>query len=731
MFSKFVGSLKSRYVVFSLFIILGAAAIILRLFELQIIQGRQYVPSQSTIRETRKVVEIAPRGRIMDRNGIPIAINTEIFTLHIVQSSGDSSKLNETLLGVTDILTKNNDTWLKGFARYVEFEGGKPVFVREDAADNENWQKSSFGVEAESAAKTPKELFELLRGEDYYDIGEGYTDEEAYRIMSLRYLITASKGAFEAGQSVCIARDIKPMSIAEIEENSHNLSGETINIEPVREYRNAEQAAHVLGYMGAISEERYEELKLNGYSMTDTVGVAGMEYQNEAYLRGRNGEKRIEILTGSGAAAQIDGKPAIPGNDVILTIDLDLQRVAYDSLEKHINHIRNKEFNGYMKTDSEKNMGDASAGAAVAIDVNTGEVLVLVSYPTFDPSVFLQGSDNREAQRAISELTVDPMKSLLNRSIMGTYAPGSTFKPLTAIAALEEGIVTSDSLIYDGRTVYYGNQLFKCLEGGHGWLSLKTALETSCNIFFHKIGAGNNDDNVNRNDIKMTGVGITNLAKWGRSFGLGVKTGIDLPSEYAGVMPTMEYKREKIGDIWRPADTAQVSIGQLYNSFTPLQMAGYMAALANGGTYYKPFVTKKVIRYDGTAVKVTKPEMRVIDVKKESIDAVKEGMVASTSEFDGTAYKAFADFPYQVAGKTGTAETGREITLEESSNSLFVCYAPADDPQIAVAVVIEKGVWGSYTSPVARDILEAYFNSKAGDGQVDDRLPAMGAGFVQ
>ena len=731
MFHRFSDSLKSRYVVFSLFIVLSCAGIVFRLFELQIIEGRQHVPVQSRVKETRKMTEIAPRGRIMDRNGIPIAVNKDIFTVHIVDTPGDAARLNSTLLRVTDILYKNGDSWLKSFSRYVAISPeGRLVFARENFEDTVSWQKNAFGIEEEDIFTKPEDLFELLRSESYYKINPAYTNDEVYRIVSLRYILTMSKGAFESGQSVCIARDICPMSIAEIEENGHNLNGLTINVEPVREYIDASYVAHVLGYMGAISETRYEELKMNGYKMTDTVGVAGVEYQNEVYLRGRDGERKIEVLSGGGAASQIDGKPAIPGNDVVLTIDLDLQRVAYESLERNINFIKNKENNGYMDTDSEKNQGDAYAGAAIVIDVHSGEVLALVSYPTFDPAIFLMGAENRDAQEAIGELMVDPLRSSFNRATMGTYAPGSTFKPMMAIAALEEGVISRTSLIHDANRVYYGSQVFRCLEGGHGWLSLKTALETSCNVFFHKIGAGNLDDHITGDD-EIIGVGIENLAKRAHSFGLGVKTGIDLPSESEGVMPTREYKREKFNDIWRPADTAQVAIGQLYNSFTPLQMACYMSALANGGKYYKPYLTKKVTRYDGSIVKETEPEMRVIDVKAESIDAVKEGMVASTGDFDGTAYRVFIDFPFSVAGKTGTAETGRETTQEESSNSLFLCYAPADNPQIAVAVVIERGVWGSYTAPVARDILEAYFGLNDNSGQSDDKLAPLNAGVIR
>ena len=714
MWHRIIGAVKSRYMLMSVFVVFFGLIMVLRLFELQIIEGDRYVPKTNTVKETRKMTEIAPRGRIMDRNGVPIAVNTDIFTVHIVQTDLDDDGLNRVLLNIIDILEKNNDTWLKSLEKYLNVTTDDvPYFTREDRTEIVNWQKNMFKIDEADATEDPQELFDLLKSEKFFSIDGNYSVQEAYKIMSLRYVIAATKGAFDTGTSVCIARDVERMSIAEIEENSHNLKGVTIDIEPVREYHNALYAAHVLGYVGAINNVQYEELKDDGYGINDIIGQYGVEAQNEAYLRGRDGEKRIEILSGGNTASEIDGKPAIPGSDIMLTIDMDLQEVAMNSLEKNINIIRNAEFNGYNKTTSDKNFNDAEAGAVVAVDVHTGEILAMVSYPAYDPSIFLNSSENREAQQAIQELWQDPLNRSWNRAIQGTYSPGSTFKPLTGIAALEEGVIAKHTELYDAGRISIGERNLYCLEGGHDWQTLKMALEASCNVFFYEIG---------------TNVGIDNLEKWAKQFGLGVKTGVDLPYEKEGIMSSKEYKTEKFSDIWRPADTAQVSIGQLYNSFTPLQMACYMSALANGGVYYKPYITKKIIRYDGSTVRETVPEMRKIPVEQEYIEAIKEGMVASTTEIDGTASQVFSDFPYKVAGKTGTAETGFE-SRQQSSNSLFVCYAPADDPQIAVAVVIEKGVWGSYTAPVARDILEAYFGLNDNSTE-DDTFHPLSPGFV-
>ena len=714
-FKRIIGTVKSRYTILSLLMIVITFAMFVRLFDLQIIQGGNFTSSSQTVTDTRQIIEVAPRGRIMDRNGVPIATNTEIFTVHIIKSGkyngehGDE-ELNRVLLELCGILEKNNDTYLHTIERYLRFVDGLPVFARSELADTLAWQKSMLKIPEADLIEDAYTLFVYLCTDKAYSIDDAYTDEEAFKIISLRYLIDAGRGAFDAGQSILLARDVKPMSIAEIEENSHILSGVTIDAEPVRMYHDAQYVSHVLGYTGAIQESQYEAMKDDGYGVDDIIGQYGIEAQNEAYLRGRNGVKRIEVYANGTAASSIDGRPAIPGSDIILTIDMDLQKAAIESLERNIEVIRTAEFNGYVKTDSKVNFLDAEAGAAVAIDVWTGEVLLMASVPAFDPSIFLRGSEDREAQQAIETLWEDPLNRSWNRAIQGTYSPGSTFKPITAITALQEGIITPNSLIYDAGSINIGERDLYCLEGGHGDLSLKRALETSCNVFFYDVGA------------RAT---IDNLQKWANQFGLGVKTGVDLPYEREGIMSSREFKMDRFKDEWRPADTAQVAIGQLYNSFSPLQMACYMAAFANGGMYYKPYVTQKVIRYDGSIVRDTTPDVRSIPVDPQNIEAVKEGMIASTTEIDGTSEIVFRDFPFPVAGKTGTAETGLETTQQSSSNSLFVCYAPADDPQIAVVVVIEKCVWGSYAAPVARDILEVYFGMK---DQLTERDTLGGAG---
>lgn len=706
--------LKDRYVILAICFLIFGIIITLQLANLQIIQGAALAEnSQHKVLKERKVV--AARGKILDRNGVPIAVNRQGFAVHIVKTGLKDNEFNEMLLRLSYIFEKNGDSYYKSLEKYLTF---KPLtFNKKSPEEIKKWlKKDAFAPEEDEqkaidALKSPEDVFKYLRRSKPFKISDDYSDEDAYRIMTLRYEILADGWNFRIGNSVCLARDISEKTVAEIEEKNHLLPGVSTDIEPVRKYIDAQIAAHVLGYVRPISSEQLEKYKDEGYGPNDIIGQAGIELAAERYLRGKDGQKRVEVNTSGRLTEELNGNPAIPGNDVILTIDMNLQKVAMESLERNIKAIR--EMGG------KNNFGDANAGAVVAIDVHSGEVLTMASYPGYNSSIFLEGKDNKEAQKAISDL-FDPDnvdKPALNRAIAGAYAPGSTFKPLTAIAALEEGVITPDRIIYDSGTLTIGGWEFKCLEyrnglGAHGRLDLKKALETSCNIYFHQIGYETSIDKMN---------------KWAIYFGLGQKTGIDIGGESEGVLASRKYKKERFNDDWRPADTAQAAIGQIYNSFTPLQLANYMATLANGGKRYSPHLIKRVVKYDGSIVNEIKYEPEKIPIKQSTINAVKEGMVAVTHSVDGTAAKVFADFPYKVAGKTGTAQTGLES--KHSSNALFVCYAPADDPKIAIAVVVEKGAWGSYTAPIAKDILTEYFGLNSGE-KYDDKIKTDEAVFT-
>ncbi len=688
--------LNNRYLILALGFLVFGFIIIFRLFNLQIVEGERY--NEDSQKRVLKESDIeAARGKIMDRNGVPVAINRQGFTVQLVKTSIDTAELNAMLLKLSDILNKNSEDHVDSLSKYLTFN---PVtFADNTDKQIKSWQKNAnkLGLDEEDVKTTPAELFKYLR-ETKFKLDPSYTDEQAYRIMVFRYEILINNWNFVSGGTVSIATDVSMNTISEIEERHSEFPGVITTVEPVREYVNAFNEAHVLGYVRRISQTQYDNLKDEGYDNNDLIGFAGVEKTAERYLRGKNGKMSIEVDTSGRLTRKQESVAAIPGNDVFLTIDTNLQKVAMESLARNIDLIKNKQ-----TVNNSNNFGDANAGAAVVLDVNTGAVLTMASYPSYDPSVYLAGSEDKLAQQTITFLnSQDPNKSQLNRTIQEIYAPGSTFKPLVGISALEKGVITPQrSTYYDpGHTRIGGRDLY-CLEypdRGHGALDLKRALETSCNIYFYLLGYD---------------TGIDTLDYWAGYFGLGKKTGIDLPSEVAGYMSSIDLKKKLRNDIWRPADTAQVSIGQFDNAFTPLQMAGYIATIANGGKRYKPYIIKQVVRYDGSIANVTEPSYTQVPVKQATIDAIKQGMVAVTQSVDGTAYKSFLGLPFQVAGKTGTAQTSRGI--ERSPNALFVCYAPADKPKIAIAIVIEKGAWGSNVAPIARDIIDEYFGLKKAD----------------
>lgn len=719
---------KDRFNITGMIFILIASALVIQLVNLQVIQGAEYdEKSQYKLLSDRNIP--APRGNIEDRYGVPIAVNRQGFMVQIVDTRMNQSDFNDMLLRLIKIFEKNGDDYINGLSKYLTFN---PLDYGSEINGSDvkiaKWVKEMAVKPRDTERMTnPDEVFAYLR--EKFQIGAQYTDEEAYKIITLKYEMLIR--GFSPLRPLQLAKDVSKETVAEVEEMHSDFPGVSTDIEPVRSYVDAAIASHVIGYVGVIDPDTYSKKKSAGYDMNDIIGKAGVEYAAEDLLKGKDGLKRVEMDAKGRTTEELGTNAAIPGNDVILTLDARLQKVAMESLAKNIQTIRTKD------VDYRKNFGDAFAGAAIAMDVNTGEILAMASYPSYDPSVFLKGNESGDADAIIRQwMTDNSNKPMLNRATQEIYAPGSTYKPITAIAGLEEGVITSKSKIYDPGRVNIGGRDFVCLEYrdwgySHGNLSVAEALANSCNIFFHELGYR---------------TGIDFVDKWAKAFGLGEKTGIDVGTgvEVAGIRSNRNFKKELVdamkakdpkngeSSLWFPADTAQSAIGQLYNAFTPLQLVQYVGAIANGGTKYKPYLIKKVLKNDGTLVKETIPEGVKIPVNGSTIEAIKDGMVAVTNATDGTAVGMFDDLYYngkriKVAGKTGTAETG---FTGRSSNALFVCYAPADDPKIAVTVVVERGVWGAYTAPIARDILSEYFNMNT-DSVLDDVLKPQGFSFTR
>ncbi len=664
-----------RYIVLVVFILAISVVIVYNLANIQLVNGAYYM-EQSISRISTQGYIYPKCGDIFDRNGIPIAGSRMGYCVQYVDVDMTPQDKNAMFLDLISLLEKNGRSFKSRLTDYIDIN---PVRFKTDKTES---FISTIVVNKEDAQYliTADQVFRYMRDKTFA-IDPSYTDEEAFKIMKLRYEVLVNRPTIQ--NPLIIADDIPALAMAEIEERSSYFRGFSTFVKPYRVYYNAELVSHVLGYVGYISQEQYEKLSKEYpdkyYTQSDIVGIMGIESAAEPLLRGVSGLISKEVDESGRTTAFTIERPPVPGNKVYLTIDLELQKVALESLKRNIEVIRKKP--------DKKNHGDANAGAVVVMDVKSGEILAMVSYPDYDPAVFL--TDDNDAKAAILEQAGYPM---WNRATQGTYAPGSTYKPLVAIAALESGTITPNTLIYCPYKEEVGGMPFTNLEGHQGHIALTKALATSSNMFFYKVGV-------------MTG--IDNIVKWAKEFGLAQNTGIEI-SESIGRIASKEYKKTYLNEDWYPANTAMAAIGQLYNSFTPVQLVNYIASIANGGKRYTPHLIKMAVSPEGKIVYEAPNDYYEIPVKPSTIEAVKAGMVAVTHRNDGTAASVFRDFPFTVAGKTGTSETGRE-DRKESSNGLFVCYAPYDDPQIAIVVVVEHGVWGSWTAPIAKDIMMAYF----------------------
>jgi penicillin-binding protein 2 len=673
---------------------------------------------------SRQMTVQAPRGDIVDASGIPLAYSHSISVLYLTYAGLDDDQLNSMLLDLAKFFEANNVVWTSKLTDYIDLslESGVLSFQKSASATN-YWQSDSnlFGLKAPDGSTVTFDdqqikptadmffdylLFEKFKIEDPTSKTRKYNKTEAFLIMKMRYVIFENAWMFRNGTPVEIARDVKPDVINQVNEQNYRFRGVISGQDSERVYTDAARSlSHVLGYTGRITSSQYDELKSLGYGPDAMVGQAGVELTAERYLTGKDGTKAYNIWTVAGEEgmffSESIGKDAVPGYDIRLTIDLGLQKVAANSLATVIDKIRNSKDN--------KNKGDADAGAVVVLNVKSGAVLAMASFPDYDPNDFiLQSEDKAAAKRVQSYLTDNQNKPMWNRAIMEIYAPGSTFKPATCIAALESGAITptSNTIRCVGRETI-ANWPWHCLEkpnGGHGNLTLTRAIETSCNMYFYHLGV-------------MTGIDA--IDHWAGILGLGELTGIDLPGEakgYRSSRATKKLLRSTPADqTWYPADTCQTAIGQFDNSFTIMQLATYTAALATGNKV-TPHVIDTITRADGVVIKDNDElSPQPLGIKATSLAAVRAGMMAVASGPEGTARAAFANYPIKVAVKTGTAETGREDV--SSSNGLFICYAPADNPQIAIAQIIEKGAWGANTIEIAKNLLDQYFglNTSASD----------------
>lgn len=472
-----------------------------------------------------------------------------------------------------------------------------------------------------------------------------------------------------------IKTDVTPDIVSIIEEQKSQYPGVVIEVTPIRDYILKQEGAHTFGYVSEINDTELEKMKDEGYKSGDIIGKFGLEKVYDKELRGENGGQQVEVDV-SGKPVQILGrKEPVPGDDLELTIDINLQQAAEKAVDEQLTQI------------------GAHAAAAVVMNPQTGEILAMVSRPAFDPNLFAHGISSKDW----NQLNNNPYHPMDNKTITGEYPPGSTFKIVTGTAALTEGVVTPDEQIFDSGhhwIIPKGNADGEAL----GWLNFRTALAHSDNVYFYEMG--------NR-------LGIDRLEKYARMFGLGAKTGIDLPYEATGLVANRRYKEKNFDDgEWYLSETFDAAIGQGFNLVTPLQAAMVMGEIAADGKRYKPHVVNRIIAPDGSVVKDFQPELlSQLDVPEEDIKLVQDGLHDVTKY--GTAASSFCGFTVDIAGKTGTAENS-----QGRDHGWFVAYGPFDNPNIVVAVIVENGGYGSQSAvPIGRKILEAAFglNQDSGD----------------
>ncbi len=480
-------------------------------------------------------------------------------------------------------------------------------------------------------------------------------------------------------REVVLDRDINWRTVVAVETHERDLPGVTLRIRPKRSYLNNGMNAHLIGYLGEIGPTQLKTLRQEGYRMGDEIGQFGIEKKWEQYLRGKSGKQQVEVDALGRRIKVLDQEKDVPGHNVFLTMDGELQKISYQSLK-------------------------GKEGAIVVMEAKSGAILALVSTPSFDPNAFARGISAKEWNKLLQ----DRARPLHNKTIQGVYPPGSIFKIVLAIAALEEGVVTSRTPHFCPGFLTVGKRVFRDWKaGGHGVVNLHKALVESCDVYFYQLGQQ---------------LGIDRIARWARKLGLGKKTGIALDGERGGLVPDRKWKFRRFGQPWYPGETPSVAIGQGYVSVTPVQIASLMAAVVNGGSLYRPWFVSKVESLDGKPIQEYGPEkIGSLSLKASTLKTIHKALEDVVNTREGTGKKAHSDL-VKVAGKTGTAQVagmvGEIIKSEDlpyliRDHAWFVAYAPAEQPEIVVVVLVEHGGHGgAEAAPVAKKLIEQYFSLK-------------------
>ncbi len=635
-----------------------------RMFYIQAVQSRE--AKQTAVSSVTVPVE-AMRGEIRDRNGELLVANKQVRTVIIdfqrFPSGKQPQERSAILLSLIRLFRAHNEAWKDNLPIRVT-QNGTLRFI--SGKDNEvSYLKSKAFLHLNPYA-TVDNCFQALS--DRYELAD-YSVSDARDIASVYY--SMHKDGFNAATSYTFADDVSEELVASLKERSDQYPGVDVRIEAQRDYIDGTIAPHILGIVGAISPDEYEAKKDLGYTRDDVIGKNGIEYTMESYLRGTPGEKMITTDADGNTTETYTVLPQ-QGNTVVLTIDKGLQKVAQNALRDLI-----------LEQQMARNV---TSGAVVVMDTRNNDVLAAASYPSFDLTTY---------QKQAGKLNADPAKPLWNRALRSTYAPGSTIKPCVAMAGLEEGVITKDTYITCyGKYRYFSDYQPGCT-GIHGGLNVVYALYNSCNIFFYETARL---------------LGIEKLNRYFTMFGLGEKTGVEL-NEAEGTVDSYLH-RTSLGEIWTPGLTIQAGIGHGDNAFTPIQLCAYVSTIANKGTRYKAHFVKSVLTSDfsKTVYQSQREILSQANFKADNWDQVWRGMLLVGTR----SYADFTDVPVHVAAKTGTTTVVKRINgyNVDTYNGLIMTFAPYEDPEICVAVVIEGAGSGGSTAPVASKIMEYYFSTK-------------------
>ncbi len=664
---KFFG----RYITCIVLVICIFLGFVAQLVNWQLVHGEQYREKADSNRNYSVKVEAA-RGEILDVNGVDLAVNITGYNVVFNKVYAQENNQNNVILTLINIFNSRGEKWIDELPIVVD-EDGNYSFVQDKESKiaqlKKDYRLNSYA--------TAKDCINILASEKWYNC-ENFSPEDKRNVLSVRY--NMARTGYSNETKYTFATGVSQDMVAIVSENGQKIKGVEIDISPVRKYVNGLLAPHIVGTIGAISQEEYDEKKSTGiYKLNSKIGKSGIEKSMEDVLIGKDGYEIIETTPDGGIVGRKEGVKAESGDTVYLTLDARLQRIAANALGENI-----------PKAQALVGSNVDVSGSVAMLNVKDFSVLCAQSYPTFDLGAYYE--DNNYYNQVL-EAKGNP---LYPRVFEGAYTIGSTMKPAVALAALEEGVITSNTNYYCGHTYQrFAPSYTPVCMGTHGSLNLQRAMAVSCNIFFYETGFN---------------LGISNMNLYQSRLGLGQKTGVEI-YERSGVLAGPE-ERKAAGGTWYDGDTIAAAIGQSDNLITPIQLATYAATIANNGVRLRTHLISKITDYSRQNVISENNAsnidvMDTLDVSQENLDIVKDAMRSVVTRSDGTAYYSFGSYEVPIAAKTGTAEN----VDNSPDHSTFIAFAPYDDPQVAIGIIIEHGKTGTWAANIAKALFDGYFKN--------------------